>query len=101
MKKIYLSNTKNIILLFFSIFILSSCATHYADATVNEPYGFLYGIWHGICAPFAFIGFVLSWFLNFFDIIIFENIKFVGKPNTGTSYFAGYAIALLVILSSK
>ena len=101
MKKIYLSYNKIIILLFFSIFILSSFATHYVDATVNEPYGFFYGIWHGICAPFVLIGFILSWFLNFFDIIIFENIKFIGKPNTGTSYIIGYVIGLLGIISSK
>ena len=30
-----------------------------------------------------------------------DVIKFVVKPNTGTFYFAGYAIGLLVILSSR
>jgi hypothetical protein len=101
MKKIHLSNTKIIIISFFSIFLLSSCANQYVDATVIEPYGFFYGIWHGICLPFALIGFVLSWFLSLFDILVFENLKFVGKPNTGTSYFVGYVIGLLGILSSN
>ena len=85
-------------LLFIATIILSGCATHYLDATNSEPYGFLFGIWHGFCAPFVLMGKILAWFLNYFDVVIFENIKFVGKPNTGTWYFIGYFFGLSICL---
>ena len=82
-----------ILLLFITTVILSGCATHY-NVSVLEPYGFFYGIWHGFCAPFVLIGKILSWGLNFFDIVIFQDIRFIGKPNTGMWYGVGYFLGL-------
>ena len=97
MKNLNVIHIRNILIVIFTIFILSGCATHYIDATSADPYGFWYGIWHGFCLPFVLLGKVLSWILGIFDIIIFENLKFAGQPNTGTSYFIGYIIGLFVL----
>ena len=92
---------KKYILFLFTVFILSGCATHYIDATYDDPYGFLLGIWHGFCFLFVLVGKILSFILGFVGIDIFEEIKFIGQPNTGFTYGAGYFIGLVIAFNSN
>ena len=81
------------------IFSLLGCASHHAGDS-NVVYGFFYGLWHGICFPFVLIG-KLFYFLGFFESNFFENIKFIGQPNTGISYFLGFIIGILILSGFK
>jgi hypothetical protein len=57
--------------------------------------GFFSGILHGIIFPFTLIGKITSWLLSIFDIHIFTNIQFIGRPNTGLwFYYVGYFFGL-------
>ena len=94
------ANMKKLIIIFLLLLIVAGCATHYTSATYFEPYGFLLGIWHGFIVVFVAIGKLLSWFLSFFDLNVLEEIKFIGRPNTGISYFVGYIIGILLFSSS-
>jgi len=84
---------KRSLVLVFLLIGLSGCATHYHDST----YGFISGIFHGLVfIPVCFIkawGFLISIFGM--EHYWFDVLKFIGKPNTGETYFLGYIIGLL------
>ncbi len=81
--------------LFTTLLLLSGCAKHYTGVTDYDLYGFFSGLWHGIVFPFALIANIISWGLSIFDISIFNDIQFVGRPNTGPFfYYIGYFIGL-------
>jgi len=83
------------LVLMAALLFLSGCAQHYTGATYSDPYGFFSGILHGFLLPFAFIANVTSWVLSFFNINIFSEIQFVGRPNTGfLFYYIGYILGL-------
>ena len=85
------------IIIILLLLIVSGCATHYTSATYLDPYGFFYGLWHGFIVIFVAIGKLASWVLNFIDINVLEEIKFIGEPNTGISYFIGFVIGILIL----
>lgn len=60
----------------------SGCAQHLTDVN-SDPYGFFWGIWHGVIAPFTFIA---SLFL--------DDVYVIGRPNTGILYYVGFVIGL-------
>lgn len=63
---------------------LCSCAHQYTGDTIAEPYGFLYGIWHGLIFWLSLIGTIFS-----------DDISIIGKPNDGFLYHFGFAIGLI------
>ncbi len=48
--------------IFLIIILLSGCADSmtFEAASIAEPVGFWYGLWHGIILPFAWIGSLFS-----------------------------------------
>ena len=67
--------------------LLAGCARHYTG--VPEPYGFFYGFWHGLILPFSVIGY-----------FVMDGVYIIGQPNTGWSYFTGFGIGVLTLMSS-
>lgn len=82
------------LVLIASILMLCCCAKHYMGATYSDPYGFFSGVLHGFVFPFALISKIISWGSSIFDINIFTDIEFVGRPNTGL-FFTTSAIFLV------
>jgi hypothetical protein len=66
------------VLLFFS-----ACAdvTDVQACVNDEPYGFLFGLWHGIIAPISFFGSLLS-----------DNIAMYAVNNNGGWYDFGFVL---------
>ncbi len=70
------------------ILIMSGCA----DATTcvdTDPYGFLGGLWHGMIAPFSFIG-----------SLFIDSIDMYAKNNTGGWYDLGFVLGAGILSSS-
>lgn len=64
-------------------------------ASIAEPYGFLWGIWHGLVSPYALVAIIVSWLLSFVGIEFLSSIQLVGRPNTGVFfYYIGFFIGL-------
>ena len=59
------------ILLIGLLFAATSCTAPAVDVTYcveTEPSGFWMGLWHGIIAPFAFIGSLISDAIQIYDV---------------------------------
>lgn len=65
------------------LLLFSACAevTNIEDCVVEEPYGFFFGIWHGVIAP---VSFVLS--------VFFDDIAMYAVNNTGGWYDFGFVL---------
>ena len=63
--------------------LFSSCAevSNIEDCVSDEPYGFFFGVWHGVIAP---VSFVLS--------VFFEDIAMYAVNNTGGWYDFGFVL---------
>jgi hypothetical protein len=63
--------------------LFSSCAevANIEDCVTAEPYGFFFGLWHGVIAP---VSFVLS--------VFFEDIAMYAVNNTGGWYDFGFVL---------
>lgn len=61
----------------------SGCAVHDPSAVVSTGPGFFTGVWHGLIAPFALIGYM-------FD----HSIAFYQSRNAGVSYDVGFFIGI-------
>lgn len=57
------------------------------EVTSNANYGFLYGLWHGIIAPFA----VIAYFFDN-DIVLYSSI------NNGFLYNIGFLLGISIII---
>ncbi|HAO99061.1 MAG TPA: hypothetical protein DCQ83_03335 [Fibrobacteres bacterium] len=73
---------------------LASCATHYTPEAIASPYGFFFGIWHGMIFPFSLLANIISWFLSLFDVHVLQSVQIFGRPNTGFFYYFGFVIGL-------
>ena len=83
-------------LLLILIGFLSGCAHHYATENYADPYGFFFGIWHGIIFPFALIANIVSWILSIFNIDFLSSVQIIGRPNTGWPYYVGFVFGLIL-----
>jgi len=85
---------KYIQFLFFSglcLLVVSCAEPELIDACVNDkPSGFLYGLWHGIIAPFSFL---LSLFM--------DNVAVYDVNNNGGWYDCGFLIGAGVFLGGS
>lgn len=63
--------------------LFTGCAdvTPIEACAIDEPYGFLGGLWHGIIAPFSFIGSLFS-----------DTIALYAVNNTGGWYDFGFVL---------
>lgn len=79
--------TKHIALIVLAL-LLASCAdgnplTHHIGEGMNAPAGFWRGLWHGIVAPFSFIG-----------IMFGANIGIYEVFNNGNWYNFGFLLGI-------
>ena len=68
-----------------ALLLLAGCATQSAAAVEPAAPGFLYGLWHGIIFPFAW---VLSLFM--------PDVSVYAIPNNGGWYDFGYFLGIVV-----
>lgn len=83
--------TTTIILALF-LLLMSGCAdvTPIQDCVVDEPYGFWSGLWHGIIAPFSFIGSLFC-----------DSISMYAVNNTGGWYDFGFVLGAGILFGSS
>jgi hypothetical protein len=74
------------------ILILSGCAEpiHISEHLIQDPHGFLGGLWHGIILPFSFIGSLFS-----------DNIAIYAVNNCGGWYDFGFVLGSGVIITGS
>ena len=77
--------------------LVTGCAAHYTNDTVQDPYGFFSGVWHGLIFIFSLMANVISWICSLVEISLFDSIEIVGRPNTGLWYYVGFAIGLISV----
>lgn len=67
------------------LFVLPSCAdkTEVVVESVTHIYGFWAGLWHGLIAPFDFIG-----------SLIWDDVTMYAEANNGHWYAFGFLIGL-------
>lgn len=73
----------NFIILLAVIFLFTSCAdsTNVNQCLLGHTYGFWGGLWHGIIAPFDFIGMLIS-----------DKITMYAQNNNGAWYAFGFLL---------
>jgi hypothetical protein len=74
---------KRLIVLLVLGFVMISCAdvTSIDACVYDDPYGFWGGLWHGIIAPFSFIG-----------SLFFDDIAMYAVNNNGGWYDFGFVL---------
>jgi len=77
------NNMKSLLPFILLLVLFSSCAevSNIEDCVSDEPYGFFFGVWHGVIAP---VSFVLS--------VFFEDIAMYAVNNTGGWYDFGFVL---------
>lgn len=76
------------------LLLVSGCAVHYTPESVDDPYGFFSGIWHGIVFPYALMTNILSWILGLFGFSVLDSIQVIGRPNSGAFYYLGFGLGV-------
>lgn len=76
---------KTIVLVLMGVVLLTGCAdVTVIDACLTpDPYGFWGGLWHGMIAPFSFIGSLFS-----------DNIAMYAVNNSGSWYDFGFWLGI-------
>jgi hypothetical protein len=77
------NNMKSFLPFILLLVLFSSCAevANIEDCVSDEPYGFFFGVWHGVIAP---VSFVLS--------VFFDDIAMYAVNNTGGWYDFGFVL---------
>ena len=77
------NNLKSLLPFILLLLLFSSCAevANIEDCVTDEPYGFFFGVWHGVLAP---VSFVLSVFM--------EDIAMYAVNNAGGWYDFGFVL---------
>jgi hypothetical protein len=77
------NNLKSLLPFILLLLLFSSCAevANIEDCVTDEPYGFFFGVWHGVIAP---VSFVLS--------VFFDDIAMYAVNNTGGWYDFGFVL---------
>ena len=71
---------------------------HYVNASVEDPYGFVSGLIHGLFILLELLIIAFSWILSKFDINLLRDFTFIGKPNTGFGYGIGYLFGVVTYI---
>jgi hypothetical protein len=74
---------KTIIALLFLVILFSGCADsqHVQECVSGHVYGFFGGFWHGLIAPFDFIG-----------MLIWDDVAVYAPNNNGEWYAFGFVL---------
>lgn len=75
--------------------LVTGCAAHFTNDSVQDPYGFFSGFWHGLIFFFALMANVISWVCSLVGISLFDSIEIIGRPNIGLWYYVGFAMGLM------
>ena len=77
------NNLKSLLPFILLLVLFSSCAevSNIEDCVTEDPYGFFFGVWHGVIAP---VSFVLSVFM--------EDVAMYAVNNTGGWYDFGFVL---------
>jgi len=80
-----MKNTFNFLWLLFLLLLMSSCAETQivTECTAGHTYGFFGGLWHGIIAPFAWIGSLID-----------DDIAIYAMNNNGGWYDFGFILGI-------
>ena len=78
---------------------IAGCATHYTPAIVNSPYGIVSGVWHGMVSPFALVANLISWLAGLVGLSVWDSIQIIGRPNTGSPYYVGFAVGVVAYIA--
>lgn len=93
MKKINLfGKTSLVVYILLTVLVLTGCAdvTPIENCAVDEPAGFLWGLWHGLIAPVSFIG---SLFL--------DDVAMYAVNNNGGWYDFGFVIGAGILFGGS
>jgi len=86
MKSLKIKNYITAAILILMVFLLSSCADSQSFQSCIETghqYGFWGGLWHGIIAPFDFIG-----------MLIWDDVTMYAQNNNGAWYAFGFLLGV-------
>jgi len=83
---------QSFLIILLSILLLSACAdvTPVEDCVIGEPYGFFWGLWHGIIAP---ISFIISLFT--------DDVAMYAVNNNGSWYDFGFVIGAGILFGGS
>jgi hypothetical protein len=87
-----MKNYRNLILTIFALLLLTSCASHYAPESINDPFGFFSGLWHEAISGLTITVNVISWLLSQIGISFLQDVQIIGRPNTGFFYYTGFIL---------
>lgn len=73
-----------LVFLIILLVIMTGCMPSNGSATIDDPAGFLAGIWHGWIAPFSLVFGIFN-----------KNIRLYETINTGWGYDFGFYIAII------
>lgn len=81
-------NIKFMLSILLVIILLTSCAdsVQVKECLNGNPFGFWYGLWHGIIAPFSFIGSLFN-----------DDIAIYAVNNNGGWYDFGFILGIGVL----
>jgi hypothetical protein len=83
MKNLFTSQTLKLTAVLLISFVFYSCANvvNIENCTSDEPYGFWFGLWHGIISP-----------ISFFGNLFYEDIAKYATNNNGGWYDFGFVL---------
>jgi len=86
------NNLKSLLPFILLLVLFSSCAevANIEDCVTDEPYGFFFGVWHGVIAP---VSFVLSVFM--------EDVAMYAVNNTGGWYDFGFVLGAGILFGGS
>ncbi len=93
MKKLNLfGKTALIAFLFLIVIVFSGCAdvTPIKDCAVEQPAGFLWGLWHGLIAPVSFVG-----------SLFMDDVAMYAVNNNGGWYDFGFVIGAGILFGGS
>ena len=82
------SRRLGLVVLAFSVVLLTACAAGDAQFTQDDPAGFWYGLWHGVISVVALV-------IHIFN----ENVAVYEINNTGGWYDFGFLLGVICIWS--
>lgn len=92
MKKLTITSSIAFFVCISAAFLVTGCAevTPVKDCVTGTPYGFLFGLWHGIIAPVSFVA-----------SLFFDDIAMYAVNNNGGWYDFGFVIGAGILFGGS
>ena len=95
-----LMNIAGYLFLFYLLYLLFGLISevypnHYANASFEDPYGFVSGFLHGLFILIELLIIIFSNILTELNIDLLQDLRLIGWPNTGFGYGLGYLFGLV------